>query len=241
MGETGSFPTTRWSRVARAAGAEGGPASQQEALETLLRQYLPAFRAHVVRALRAPVDQADDLVQSFVCDRIVAEGLITGADRGRGKFRTYLLTALDRHVARVRRYDGAAKRRPGAPSASIEGHEPVANVATASETFDIAWARQVVAQAIEQMRKECGSGRPDIWGVFQARVLSPMLEGGEPTPYPLLVESLRLASTDVAANLAITGKRMFARCLRAIVSQYLETDDEAEQEIADLRRILAGK
>lgn len=240
MRSSGGFPTTHWSHVARAS--DGSRESQEVALEQLLRRYLPALRAHVVRVLRVPADDVDDLVQGFICDRIVAEGLIAGADQNRGKFRTYLLTALDRHVARVRRYDRAAKRSPSAPSNSLDDDsviEPTAGPIP-SETFDIAWAKQVVAQAIEQMRKECSSGRPDIWGVFQARVLSPMLEGTEPTPYPQLVESLRLVSADVAANLTVTGKRMFARHLRAIVGQYA-SDAEIEQEIAELRQILAGK
>jgi len=37
-----------------------------------------------------------------------------------------------------------------------------------------------------------------------------------------------------------TGKQMFARHLRAVVREYAGTDAEVEEELRDLRRILAG-
>ncbi len=239
MRSIGGFPTTHWSRVALAAGEPNQ--SQRAALEQLLVQYLPAFRAHVIRILRVPVDDADDLVQGFICDRIVAEGLIAGADQKRGRFRTYLLTALDRHVARVRRYESARKRRPDSAMTSLDeasDTEP-ADRASPAEIFDIEWARAVIAQAIDLMRKECEGGRADIWTVFRARVLAPTLDSVEATPYAHLVEELKLVSVDVAANLTVTAKRMFGRCLRAVIGQYVLADDEMEQEIKDLRDILA--
>ena len=241
MKDGSSFPTTHWSQVARAGGRDGSIEAQRQALETLLRRYRPAFLAHVIHVRRVRTSDADDLVQGFICDRIVAEGLIGKADQARGKFRTYLLTALDRHIVRVRRHDQAAKRGGGVAPAAIDDHDPAAASPTATEIFDIAWARQVVEQAIQQMRKECDGERPDIWNVFEARVLLPLLDGAEPTPYLQLVESLGLASTEAAANLAITGKRMFARHLRAVVGQYAGSDAEIEQEISDLRGILARR
>ena len=244
MSSTGSFPTTHWSQVARgrrrraACGTAGGN------WKTCCAQYLPRISgAHVIRVLRVSTTDADDLVQGFICDRIVAEGIDQrAAIRPADDLPHYLLTALDRHVARVRRYDRAKKRRPDSLPQSLDEGADAEHAAapTPSEIFDIAWAA-ICRAGNRQIRKECiSSGRPDIWGVFEARVLSPMLDGTEPTPYPQLVESLRLVSGDVAANLTVTGKRMFGRCLRAVVGQYLATDTETEQEIADLREILAG-
>jgi len=238
MQSTSGFPTTHWSQVARAG--TGDSSSRPQALEKLLRLYLPAFRAHVIRVLRVPASDADDLVQGFVCDRIVAEGLIARADQTRGRFRTYLLTALDRHIARVRRYDSAKMRRPEDGAASLdETIDCPAGEPAAAEMFDIEWARATIAQAIEQMRKECEGGREDLWRIFRARVLGPTLEGIEPAPYAQLAEELNLPSVDAAANLTVTAKRMFGRCLRAVVGRYAQ-ENELEQEINDLRQILAS-
>src|SRR6059036_2878941 len=104
----GRFPTTHWSQVALAADLD--PRVKREALGCLIREYLPAFEAHLRHVLRQPADRADDLLQGFVCDQVVAADLLADADRGRGRFRTFLLTALDRYVARVWRTETAGKR-----------------------------------------------------------------------------------------------------------------------------------
>jgi hypothetical protein len=52
----GRFPTTHWSLVAR-AGQDGGDA-RREALDQLLRRYLPALRAHLIFGRRMPPEDA---------------------------------------------------------------------------------------------------------------------------------------------------------------------------------------
>ena len=69
---------------------------RREALGVLLRRYVPALRAHLVVQKRVPRDAAADLIQGFVCDKVVEQGLLAGADRCKGKFRSFLRTALDR-------------------------------------------------------------------------------------------------------------------------------------------------
>ena len=106
--------------------------------------------------------------------------------------------------------------------------------------FDIAWARQVLARAIDQMRAECvRSDRADLWGVFECRILGPLLDGTEPLEYQALVERFGLASPAQASNVLMTGKRMFARSLRSVVAEYERDESEIDAEIADLRKILS--
>ena len=88
-----SFPSTDWSEVEEAGGGSG-PAAR-EALGELLVRYLPALRAHLVRRLRFTPDEAEDLLQGFIADKVVERGLVARADRRRGRFRTFLLAALE--------------------------------------------------------------------------------------------------------------------------------------------------
>ena len=83
------------------------------------------------------------------------------------------------------------------------------------------------------------SGRADLWGVFQCRVMAPILEGAQPVDYGQLVERFGLKSPAHAWNVLITAKRIFARTLRSVVAEYCRDDDEIESEIAELRGILA--
>src|SRR2546430_1488073 len=65
------FPATQWSLVGRAGHVTGS--RRREALGTLLHRYMPAMRTHLVLARRMSPDQADDLIQGFVTDKIIEQ------------------------------------------------------------------------------------------------------------------------------------------------------------------------
>jgi len=236
-----SFPSTHWSFVDEAAA--GSDEGARKALGELVLRYLPALRAHLVLRKRLSRDMAEELLLSFVAQKVVEEELVAKADRQRGKFRTFMLTALDRYVANRLRDAKAEKRHPSGRkvvSLTDELHEAAAseNPATA---FDTAWAREVISQCLARMEAECrDSGRPDVWGVFECRLLSPLLGGDAPEPYDALVKRFEFNSPTQAANVLITAKRMFARTIRAVVGEYVADEQEVEEEIADLREILSG-
>ena len=230
------FPTTRWTLVER-AGEQGS--SGADALGQLLTRYLSPLRAHLVLQKRLPPQQVDDLLQGFISDKVLDRDLVGGAVREKGRFRTFLLVALDRYVSDQARSASRKRRSPDGQVSLQEAPDAADPTPSPSGVFEAAWARQVLANAAQLMREECdASGRPDVWAVFEGRVLYPTLEGAQPVPYSQLVERLSLASVDAASNLLITAKRMFARRLRAVVGEYMGEDGEVEQEIADLRAIL---
>src|SRR5262245_43309761 len=89
-----TFATTHWS-VVLAAGGEL-PASVA-ALEQLCRTYWYPIYAFVRRSGASPHD-AQDLTQGFFAE-LFRKNYFRAADRERGKFRTFLLTALRHFVA----------------------------------------------------------------------------------------------------------------------------------------------
>jgi hypothetical protein len=104
----------------------------------------------------------------------------------------------------------------------------------------VAWARALLSQAISRTRDEArASGREDVWGVFETRVLDPLLRDIDPPAYEELVARFGLTSPSQASNLLVTGKRMFARNLRALVAEYAKEDADIDQEIAELTEILS--
>jgi DNA-directed RNA polymerase specialized sigma24 family protein len=216
--------------------------AKREALGQLLARYLPALQAHLVYRKRLPPEKADDLVQEFVTNKILEKDLIARADQQLGKFRTLLLTALDRFVKNQIRNEHAKKRSPekGAVQTFDERHEGVSAEQQPSEAFDVTWARGVIAEALRQMQAECeASGRQDLWGVFQCRVVGPILEAAPPVDYKQLVERFGFRSPTQASNVLTTAKRMYARALRSAVSQYTQDEQEIESEIKELKEILA--
>jgi DNA-directed RNA polymerase specialized sigma24 family protein len=235
----GRFPTTHWSLVARAG--RDADESRRLALGELLARYLPALRAHLVLGKRLSPADADDLVQEFIAAKVLEKELIGRADAELGKFRTFLLTALDRFLIDCRRVEHARKRSPGDGRLQALGDgaedlpaDPV------SDAFDLAWARNVIDQTVEMMRSECdATGRADVWGVFECRLLGPMLHGTEPIAYEDLVKRFGLQSPSQASNLLITAKRTYARVLRTVVGEYARSSDDIEAEIRELMDVLA--
>jgi len=235
----GRFPSTSWSLLAL---AQKDRREQREALGEFLRRYLPALRVHLVRRRGFDADRAEDLAQGFAADKVLEQGLLQFVVRGRGRFRSFLLAALDNYVANVIRREKAAKRSPAALY-SLESKAAVAEGLPNHEPGDPvveAWARQVIAEALRRMKQDCEqSGRTDVWGVFEGRVLGPTLDGQDPLPYGQLVEKYGFRDPAQASNAVITGKRQFSRTLRAVVGEYALNPEDIEAEIAELRRILS--
>jgi RNA polymerase sigma-70 factor (ECF subfamily) len=234
-----AFPLTSWSLIGNAVA--GGDTRGREAVGALIRRYLPALRARLVIDRGIPEDRAEDLLQGFFADRILERRLLSHADRAQGRFRTFILTALDNYVADVRRRDYAKARTPASTPQDINAVSELPGDGASSAAFDRAWGRQVVANAIEIMRRECREkGRNDLWGVFDARILGPALDGSDPMPYEALVAQFGLKSPDHASNVLMTGKRMFARALCAVIGEYADDDADLREELAELRLALTG-
>lgn len=230
------FPSTRWALVSRLSHPD--VQVQRAALADLLARYLPAIRSYLICVRRIPSDQADDLLQSFLVSKVLKEEMMHRASAERGKFRTFLLTSLDRFLVSVYRQQTAAKR--GGMTTPLETvAEPISAEPRPDEAFDLTWARELLAGAIRMMEEECRrTGRPDIWGVFRHRVLAEVLPDVELLEYEALVARFGLKSPAHASNVLITGKRMFSRILRGLVAEYEPEEQRIDAELAELRQIL---
>jgi RNA polymerase sigma-70 factor (ECF subfamily) len=236
------FPVTRWSLISRARGAPD--LTSRQALDELLRRYLPALKTHLVLTRRLDPDRADDLLQSFAAARVVEQGLLDRVGPGRGRFRTYLLHAMNNFLVDQIRAARAQKRSAGDVHSfgAAEGGPPIDpadDAPTPADAFDQAWARQVIDQAAALMREQCArEDRADIWDVFVGRVLAPALDGAEPVPYERLVARFGYATPEQASNVLMTAKRSFQRALRQVVADYCD-EAEVEDELRELRAVAA--
>lgn len=233
------FPTTRWSLVFRAAG--GQTHQSREALDELLRRYWKPLLAHLVRSRGVEANEAEDVLQGFIAERVLERRLLASADAQRGKFRTLLLRALECHLADRYRYLNRHKRRGDAMAIRIYDVPDEEDSRTNPEIiFDVEWAREVLGQALRAMRQNVESQeRADIWHIFEARVVRPTLYGDEPVPYCQLAERLGLRSAEQGPNLLVSAKRIFHRCLREVIGAYAADEDEVDAEIVELEEALA--
>ena len=231
------LPSTHWSLV-REAGHEIGDI-QRRALGRVLSQYLHPMAWHVRSKFGVDLHQSEDLVQGFIVHKVLEGELIQSASQAKGRFRTLLLTALDRYAIDQYRIaesrEGNGERRPlgEAAEASSSASDP-------AEIFDLLWARQVLVDAVTRMQEHClSNARPDLWEVFQGRVLAATLEGGAVVPYAELAARLGWATPAQGSNVLVTANRMFARVLRATVGRYELAPADVEREIDSLHEILS--
>lgn len=231
------LPSTHWSLV-QEAGHEIGDI-QRRALGRVLSQYLHPMAWHVRAKFGVDLHQSEDLVQGFIVHKVLEGELIQSASQAKGRFRTLLLTALDRYAIDQYRNaesrEGSGERRPlgEAAEASSSASDP-------ADFFDILWARQVLVDAVAQMQDHCiSNARPDLWEVFQGRVLAATLEGGAVVPYAELAARLGWATPAQGSNVLVTANRMFARVLRATVGRYELAPEDVEREIDSLHEILS--
>jgi RNA polymerase sigma-70 factor (ECF subfamily) len=231
------FPSTHWSLIDRSTHADR--ALRRQALGELLVRYWPALRGHLVARKGIDPDAAEDLLQGFVTSKVLEQGVLARVVRAKGKFRTWLLTALDRYVISQRRYHSAAKRAaPGV--VSLDASPAVPSDSEGADVFDLAWAREVLAEALRRLEAECtASQRPGLWRLFACRVLAPALDDAPAVPYEQVLGDLGYSSATQASNALVTVKRMFRRHLHGVIGEYAGSDDAIQEEMEDLHRILA--
>jgi len=214
-----------------------------KALDELLARYCPALKTHLTRHLRLPPDRADDLLQSFVTEKILVKDLLKRVHRGKGRFRSFLLKSFKNFLVSEIRKEKAQKRAPNAPAnVSLSEYEDYVAVDPDTDAgVNTAWAQQLIAQALERMRAMCESrGRPDIWGVFEGRIVEPILSNADPVSYEELAERFGFDTPLKAANALTTAKRGFRQALTRVVADTVADETQIDAEIADLMKILAG-
>jgi DNA-directed RNA polymerase specialized sigma24 family protein len=225
---TSPFPDTQWSQIRRAS--EESPVGSRDEMGKLLQQYWRPMFVHL-RYKRLSEQQAEDLIQDFVVE-ILTNNLLSVADPKKGRFRTLLLTALDRFMISRFRYEGAAKRSPGTIASLNQleidaGHDVESE---ASLAFERAWALDVLAETVARMEQECHDvGETARWNLFQRRIIGPLLEDLPLADYEELAAEYGLDNPKQAMNLVVTAKRQFARVLRDVIREYVTRHPRGEE------------
>lgn len=225
----GRFDTTRWSVVLR---ARGEPADARAALETLCRTYRLPVLAYV-RSHAHARDDAEDLTQAFFA-RFLEHGWHARADPERGRFRSFLLIALNRFLIDADAEARTLKRGGAFRFESMDGTDAISTGETPEHVFQREWARTVLATALARLREE--AERADKLPLFE-RLSEFLAEPPDQADYARVAAELHLRQN----TLAVAVHRLRRR-LRDLVRQELaETTanhDDLEAELRTLREAL---
>jgi len=233
-GEGRSFPSTLWSVVIQAKDA--GSPLRQEALGKLIETYWKPLYAFL-RRKGNDVEASKDLVQGFFAE-LLGKDTLKYLDRDRGRFRTFLLTALD-HYMKDEIDRTKAKKRGGGRlllSLDVQGVEAEISAAdggreTPDERFVRDWALQVMAQALEAVRADFeASGRKAEFEAFRQHLASTHPEGAS---YEEMAGALGCSVEDVR-NRIRKSRAAYRDAILQVIRSYTETDAEAREEFLDL-------
>lgn len=242
-GDEGAFQPTRWSVIRRARTED--EARRRASVENLLRRYWRPVYCYL-RYKGYDNESAKDLTQKFFHEVILGRELIQKADQEKGRFRTFLLTSLDRFLISEHRRDAARKRRPDQGVITLD-MEVLANIPT-TETekgpehlFCYAWASDILDQVLVALEEEyCGTGRPAHWYIFREKVVEPILGDVEEPSLTDLCRKYDIENEKKASNMLITVKRRFGSILHRTLRASAQSDHEVQDEIAELMNILSG-
>lgn len=223
----GRFETTRWSLVLR---ARGEPADARKALEALCRTY----RAPVLAFVRSRGYGADaeDLTQSFFT-RFLERAWHSNADPERGRFRSFLLTALKRFLIDADA-EAAALKRGGAfrfESIDDEAGEDERSQQTPESVFEREWARAMLNAAFERLREEAEAA--DKLALFE-RLSEFLIEPPDESDYARVAAELNLRRNTLAVAVHRLRHRL-RDLVREELSQTTANREEMEQEVRALR------
>lgn len=233
----GAFHTTRWSLV-QAAGTASDSAGRAALADLCQTYWYPLFAFARRKGLAS--EHAEDAVQGFFAQLLESRAL-GQVERGRGRFRSFLLAALQNHMADERDRAHAAKRGSGRVVLAVdlarsdERFEREGDGArTPEQEFERAWALEVLRAALMRVGKEyAASGRAALFEALKGE-----LEGA-PAPHAEL--AARLGMSPGAVKVAAHRLReRFGERLRALVAETVSSPAAVEAELGSLLRALSA-
>ncbi|MCZ7645180.1 MAG: sigma-70 family RNA polymerase sigma factor [Planctomycetota bacterium] len=240
----GRFQTTAWTVVLQAK--DPNDSQFKTSLDYLVTTYWkPVYL--FVRSKGKTHEQSKDLTQEFFA-LFLEKNFLKKVDREKGRFRTFLLTALTRFLYNEHARSKALKRGGGLkPLQSLDamkdeelgtGFEP-AKGETPEEAFNRHWAQALLERVFENLEKVCKAEGKDLYyQVLREQYFGAAIEGRRPS-YKDIAERLKLSEIDVT-NYLHRAKNIFRDILRQEIRSYVSQEEEVDEEIRDLWRGLSA-
>lgn len=231
------FTTTHWS-VVLAARDDTSPVADK-ALAQLCQGYWYPLYAFIRRRGHNAHD-AQDLTQEFFY-RLLDKRYLSAVDHRKGRFRTFLLAALEHFLANEWRRSQTQRRGGGQPIISIDdsaeqryAHEPATDLSP-ERIYEQRWALAFLEQVLGKLRVEfIDAGKGPTF-----ETLKVFLTGDRSSvSYADLAASL--GTTEAALKMAVSRMRQrYAELLRQEIANTVSSPDEVEDELRALMTALS--
>jgi RNA polymerase sigma factor (sigma-70 family) len=235
----GRFITTRWTLVAAAAADSSDP-QRDEALGDLCETYWPPLYAFLRRRGHPPED-AQDLTQGFFA-RLLERRDVRAADPARGRFRSFLLSALQHYVINEHERATTVKRGGRLQTLSLDFEEVERTYVlearrddSPDRVFNRKWATISLDRALARLRAECHAAGK---GALADALLPYLTDTGQLPAYRAVAEGLGL--TEGATKVAVHRLRQrFGAILRLEIAETVLAPADVDDEVRELIRALS--
>jgi DNA-directed RNA polymerase specialized sigma24 family protein len=234
-----SFRTTHWSVVMAARHAP--TAESVAALEVLAKTYWMPLYTFIRRRGTDPTE-AQDLTQGFFTRLLEKEWLLS-ADAERGRFRTFLLTALTRFLSDEYDRATALKRGGGTTLVPLDfglaeerlALEP-ADGRTPEQAFDRAWAEALLEKVLSRLAAEFDEGgRTGRFAVLKQFLTEDAGDGS----YPRAAAELGLSESAVKSGIHRLRRR-YGELIHEEIALTLVAEADIDSELEHFLAALGG-
>jgi RNA polymerase sigma factor (sigma-70 family) len=232
------FATTHWS-VVLAAGQQDTPEAAA-ALEELCTTYRYPLYAYVRHHGYNPED-SQDLTQEFFC-RLLQKNYLAEVDPRKGRFRCFLMAAMDHFLAKEWKRARALKRGGGKTPLPLEVldaeqcyQEHYLAGRSPAEIYERAWAVALLDKVLARLRAEtAASGQLERFEELKVFL------AGERSPFSYTELGAKLNTTEAALKMAVLRlRKRYGDLLREEIAHTVRSTDEIADELRNLRALLS--
>ncbi|MHC4207826.1 MAG: RNA polymerase sigma factor [Planctomycetota bacterium] len=238
-GNSETFLTTHWSLIENVNSEDSD--KNRALLGLLLSKYWKPVYCYL-RRKGYNNEKAKDLTQQFFYEAVFGRGLIQKADESKGRFRSFLLIALNRFLINIKHKETAQKRIPKdklIPLEMVDSLElPQAILSSVPEdSFNYAWVSSLVEDVLEEVEAKChADGKSIHWQVFCDRILQPIIDGTDPPSLKEICKRYGINDDAKSSNMIVTVKRRFQAALKKQLRDSVVSEDQLSGELEEIKR-----
>jgi hypothetical protein len=234
-----AFLTTQWTIVEGIVSAD--ESHSRVLIESLLDHYWKPVYCYL-RRTGLTNEEAKDLTQGFFHEVVLERHLVEKADPEKGRFRSFLLMALNRYLSNVRKHDERQRRTPKGKLVPIHMVElpelsQIAAQANPDDCFNYAWVSSLLERVLDEVESNCHrEGKTVHWHLFYDRVLAPIMDRTDALSLKEACNRYGIEDETKASNMIVTVKRRFQKLLREYLRKSVMSDELLADELEEIKR-----
>ena len=235
-GQREAFLTTHWSLIENIQ-------TQQDKDRTLIGMLMERYWKPVYCYLHRKGydnEQAKDLTQGFFHEVVLNRNLVQRADQCKGRFRSFLLHALNQYIIDQERKRSSDKHIPKEKLVSLDIFDLQSVPHTAinlspEDCFNYTWKSALLDRTLSEVENRCVKEGMEVhWFAFRDRIVEPILKGLEPSSLKEICSNYGIKDERTASNMVITVKRRFKAILKKNLRSTVISENQINEELQEI-------